>query len=395
MSTDAPDLAPTATPVERPLRSPWGAVGGALVALVALAYAPLAMEYMAHAFVAGAPQWQDEALGVVVGRDFATGTGSVEYYRAADYTHQRWAMLVHTGAGGLALVLTVLQFSARLRRARPGLHRRTGRVALVLVAVSMAAATLFLLRAPVVEHYNGAGFDAQLWLLAAGTLTAAACALAAIRLGRVAAHQAWAAMLLAMLMTAPLLRVSWMVLGVAWPGADLLTTLGAGSIALAVWAPAGAIVAARRLTVAATRRPVAWTPPPVALPVLAVLAVLASASTVAWATSLATPWGFRVVVTLPVAVALTAVAFAVADVRTARRGEEVVAGRWRLHLAAVLVVPVLVEVLRLALAPTGLAGGELATFVLLAMTVPALPLFATFALDAATTGPRSPRRAAS
>jgi hypothetical protein len=54
--------------------------------------------------------------------------------------------LVHTAAAGLALLLGMLQFSARVRRNWPVLHRLSGRLMLIIVAASMVLALAFLFR---------------------------------------------------------------------------------------------------------------------------------------------------------------------------------------------------------------------------------------------------------
>ena len=101
------------------------------------------------------------------------------------------------GAGGRAhlsavayTILGAFQFSAGLRRRRPGWHRAAGRVLVVLgltVAVSALWLTLFYPREP------GTGELAYLFRLAFGSGMAASIilAFAAIRRGDVTRHRAW------------------------------------------------------------------------------------------------------------------------------------------------------------------------------------------------------------
>jgi len=93
------------------------------------------------------------------------------------------------GAIGYA-VLGAFQFSAGFRRRRPGWHRMTGRVVVVLglaVALSGLWMTLFYDRQP------GTGELAFVFRLAFGSAMASCIVLgfAAIRQGDVARHQAW------------------------------------------------------------------------------------------------------------------------------------------------------------------------------------------------------------
>ena len=99
-------------------------------------------------------------------------------------------MVVHIVSAVAYLILGAFQFSAGLRRRRPGWHRAAGRVLVVLglaVALSALWLTLFYLRQP------GTGALAYILRLAFGSGMAASIivAFAAIRRGNVARHQAW------------------------------------------------------------------------------------------------------------------------------------------------------------------------------------------------------------
>lgn len=224
---------------------PWSPtrIGVGVVVGTALAYFPLAFTATWHFFVPGAPVLQDELQAAVVGHDFAFGHGSVVQLRAEDYAAQRGVMLVHTTTGALALALATLQLSARLRAARPSLHRWTGRAYLALMATSMLAAYAFLVASDPVDHFGGTAFDLQLWGLATTTTTSAALAFVAIRRGDVAGHRAWIMLNLSLMLTAPLLRVIWMALGRLDGDLELMMSLDIGSSALGVIAPGAAGVA--------------------------------------------------------------------------------------------------------------------------------------------------------
>ena len=98
-------------------------------------------------------------------------------------------LVLHVAAAAVFAVLGAFQFSARLRRRRPGWHRGAGRVLVVaglLVALSGLWLTVF---------YPGAPGGAVAWLarLAAGSATAISITLglAAIRRRDIQAHRAW------------------------------------------------------------------------------------------------------------------------------------------------------------------------------------------------------------
>ena len=99
-------------------------------------------------------------------------------------------VVVHIVCAVAYAVLGAFQFSAALRRRRPGWHRAAGRVLVVLglaVAVSALWLTLFYARQP------GTGVLAFIFRLAFGLGMAASIvlAVAAIRRGDVPHHRAW------------------------------------------------------------------------------------------------------------------------------------------------------------------------------------------------------------
>jgi uncharacterized membrane protein len=98
-------------------------------------------------------------------------------------------VVVHVVAAALFAILGAFQFSARLRRHRPGWHRRAGRV-LVVAGLVVAGSGLWM-----TLFYAGAPGGTLLWSvrLLVGTGLAAALGLGftAIRRHDIAAHRAW------------------------------------------------------------------------------------------------------------------------------------------------------------------------------------------------------------
>ncbi|WHU45775.1 DUF2306 domain-containing protein [Gordonia sp. L191] len=209
----------------------------------AVLYTPLAVNYMWFAFDSGAGRWQDALTAAVNGGDYAYRAGSVDSVRMVDFVDNRWVMLVHTGLGGIALLLMVHQLTPRLRRRSLASHRWVGRVYFVLMVISMLTALIFLVSAGPAQALIGNAFYLQLWALDFGTLLSGALGLVAIRRRNLLGHQAWMYLNFALMMTAPFLRVVWIFAAPLFPDQVLLDNLGMGSSMLGVIAPGGAAIA--------------------------------------------------------------------------------------------------------------------------------------------------------
>jgi uncharacterized membrane protein len=112
------------------------------------------------------------------------------------------ALLLHACAGGLALLLSPLQFAARLRDRAPAVHRAVGRVVFGAIAVA-GTAGLVLAAHSLAGPVGTAGFG----LLAALWLGCAAAALRAIRRRDVPAHRRWVVRTFALTYSAVTLRL--------------------------------------------------------------------------------------------------------------------------------------------------------------------------------------------
>jgi|tagenome__1003787_1003787.scaffolds.fasta_scaffold20257993_1 uncharacterized membrane protein len=129
---------------------------------------------------------------------------------AANYadrsTGVQLAFYLHIGFGGLALLLSPLQFATRLRTRSPALHRAVGRVTLAAIAIAGTAA-LVLAPHNVAGPVGTAGFGllALLWLVCGGT------AFRAIRHGDVDRHRRWVVRTFALTYAAVTLRL-WLAL---------------------------------------------------------------------------------------------------------------------------------------------------------------------------------------
>jgi uncharacterized membrane protein len=141
---------------------------------------------------------------------------------AANYvdrsTAVRLAFYLHIGFGGLALLLSPLQFVSRLRTRAPQVHRAVGRVVLGAIAIAGVAG---LVLAP--HNLAGPVGTAGFGLLAVLWLTFAATALRAIRRRDVGAHRRWMVRTFALTYAAVTLRL-W--LGVLIAGQLSLSGVG-------------------------------------------------------------------------------------------------------------------------------------------------------------------------
>lgn len=303
-------------------------VGWGAITALAVLYGPMAVEFTWRFFDPGAPGLWDRTFAAVVDHSEAYGPDSIHAVSGDEYADNRLTMLFHTTTGGIAIVLFAAQFSARLRR-NLARHRLIGRVAAGLALVGMAGAAAYLVAVGPDDTYDGPAFHVQLWALAFGTATGTVLGVAAARRRQIAQHQALMAYAFALLLTAPLLRVGYLVLGNAWPDTTQLETNLAGAAFLSTWAPFGAFLAARAQDRRRRRDPAIPALPGRRLD-LAVL-VLAAAAAPALATRYAGELdGLDRVTTTGLVGLVVALAVAVANLAGARRaGAEVAAEEWR------------------------------------------------------------------
>ncbi|HWJ11655.1 MAG TPA: DUF2306 domain-containing protein [Nocardioides sp.] len=204
-----------------------------------LTYTPIALTAAWSAFAGGAPDLQETIDRRLGGDRYAEGPGSLSALRDADYADHRILMLLHIVLGSVCLLLAVRQVLGAPRG-----HRQIGRAHLVLVTLSMVAAMVFLLSTGPGPGPGQAALRSQLWVLAVATLGTAWLAAAEAVRGRLSAHRAWMTLHIAFLLTAPALRLTWMMLAPLTAGRDMLTNIESGAVLLAVAAPAGGVTVA-------------------------------------------------------------------------------------------------------------------------------------------------------
>ena len=128
--------------------------------------------------------------------------------RASFATH-RTGIYLHVFASALALVLGPLQFSSRLRTARPGLHRWSGRFYLGVGVLLGGLAGLFM----AIHAAGGPAARLGFACLALAWLFTGGQAYRAIRAGETASHRRWMIRNYALTFAAVTLRL-WLPAGV-------------------------------------------------------------------------------------------------------------------------------------------------------------------------------------
>lgn len=151
---------------------------------------------------------------------------------ASTYADRPWpiqlAFYAHITFAGLALLLGPWQFSARLRRRAPVVHRWIGRSYVTAVIVGGVAAFVMSFASSVgLLGFFGFGSLAVLWV------GVTAKAWSAIRARDVDAHQAWMIRSFALTYAAPTLR-AWFLLLI---GVQLLVGLGGPGVVSNAYAP--------------------------------------------------------------------------------------------------------------------------------------------------------------
>ena len=187
-------------------RWPW------LLAVLALVFFGMTAVEFSLALGADRVAWWARVQALVTGEAYSTGAGSAHLMYPV-YRRALGAMSAHTALGGSALALAVLQFVPTFRRRWPRLHRASGALVILAVGTSMVGALGYLSRTPLAEVYASPGFGLALWALALACLTFLALAVLAARRRDFRAHMGYMALMMATLLSAPILRFEWALVG--------------------------------------------------------------------------------------------------------------------------------------------------------------------------------------
>ncbi|WP_111848361.1 DUF2306 domain-containing protein [Acinetobacter baumannii] len=188
-----------------------GITGWLFVSFIALTYSPMAIEYFGSYFSDKAPKLWLQLFTWMTSESYTQGNGSIKVVQHNAYLASLLSMTIHTIAGGSVILLACLQFNKKFRHRFPLWHRTLGHAQITFVVISMLAAMIYLLRTGPAATYNGPAFYMQLWGIALGTITTSILAVVAIRYKQVAMHYSLMALNFAFLMSAPVLRIEWII----------------------------------------------------------------------------------------------------------------------------------------------------------------------------------------
>lgn len=141
---------------------------------------------------------------------------AIVYAQMPDW--HRTLLSCHMVLGGLAMLVGGVQFWPAFRRRLPRLHRRLGLFYAVTVQVSMLFSMAYLVVTPVDLIFSKLVFYVGLWLLAITVTMSLWLSIYHILRREIAQHQVWMALNFGLLLTAPLLRYDWVLIGRLIPG---------------------------------------------------------------------------------------------------------------------------------------------------------------------------------
>lgn len=128
-------------------------------------------------------------------------------------------LATHNTLAGLCMLFAAFQFWPRLRRLAPAWHRRFGMLYVGGIQTAMLAAMTYLLLTPVAHIYDQMTFAWMLWFLALGVTASLWMAMAQLWRGNIAQHMGYLTLNFGLLLTAPVLRGGWLVMGMVNPAA--------------------------------------------------------------------------------------------------------------------------------------------------------------------------------
>ncbi|GKZ30063.1 hypothetical protein AbraIFM66950_007671 [Aspergillus brasiliensis] len=191
-----------------------------MVTVMVIFFAPLSFTYFFDE--THASNLSDKALAILVSPEFAYGEGSATLSdtnggQMRIYLRNFTAMFSHTIAGSIAIVIGLAQFNTTLQFKYPAIHRFLGRLYTLCALIISWSSSSFLADAmPGKEVFSGDPFAFTLLSLSLGLLGTLASALYAIWNSDMDSHREFMVLNYAFMLSAPVLRVEWMILGRVW-----------------------------------------------------------------------------------------------------------------------------------------------------------------------------------
>ncbi len=159
-------------------------------------------------------------MSAVTSEEYAYDDGGIYetfFYYAKMSLPQTISISIHNFLGGVCIILGGLQFIPGLRRKAPKLHKRLGKTYVAVVYSAMILAICYIILTPVDDIFAGLTFAFGLWMMAILTLFTLTMAIYHAMKKQIAQHQAYMALNFAILLSAPLLRYDWTLMGMFLP----------------------------------------------------------------------------------------------------------------------------------------------------------------------------------
>ncbi|KAF1818837.1 uncharacterized protein K489DRAFT_384326 [Dissoconium aciculare CBS 342.82] len=188
-----------------------------VIVLLVLFFAPMAWWYFPAE--PDTPNYGDKVLAALVSPEFAYGEGSgaIDGPPMLALIRNMATMKPHMQAGTIATIVGFVQFSPTLQFKYPVVHRSLGRVYGLCVAIIMGSSASFLFDAvPRKEVFSGEFFGQILAVLTLAVPATMLFALQAIWSGDVSSHREFMTLNYSLMLSAPLLRTSWILLAQVW-----------------------------------------------------------------------------------------------------------------------------------------------------------------------------------
>ena len=126
-------------------------------------------------------------------------------------------LMLHNLMGGVCLFIGIFQFAPGFRQRNPELHKKMGKVYFYVVLLAMTGSITYLSITPHDHIFGGDSFRLGLWGLAIACVITLLLAVYTAKQGKLAQHQLFMALNYSTILTAPLLRYNWTLIGLFLP----------------------------------------------------------------------------------------------------------------------------------------------------------------------------------
>lgn len=182
-----------------------------IFAFCAAYFSVSAFEYFFFYDTKSLTMWE-KVFAFFTSKDLAYGAGSVRDKMHAIYAQNYVALHVHAITGSIMLLLGITQFWTPFRQKSPKIHRLFGKIYVILAIPTCLGALIYLFSATPEGVFSGRPFFVALFGLALGTGFSTYMAYDAAKKRQFEAHQAWMLLSYFAILSAPFLRIAWIIL---------------------------------------------------------------------------------------------------------------------------------------------------------------------------------------